>query len=334
MSIYKDYFENITPEKDNEQFTDSIINAEKPKMKISPKKFAAAGIAAATAMAVTVTGYASGWDYSAVFGQIFGDKSENIETNIVSEATQIRDDIDHLDFKIVAAAADSQSALIIIDVTPQNGLPEEIPVNLIKDLEFGVYYEDFSRGAWSTNVIEETDERVRVSIQAKPSRNISGQKVTVYAHGSRLHNMTTERDSLGYVTGREEYWRAEFIADAEPNEITYTADCLFESDSGGTFHIEEITVTPISVYIKGVSAGDYLTSTESLHSYAVMNNGENTDNKEIAKENWLAASGMMIWGDMTENVDGKDLIAMSFEEPINPEDITAVVIGGTVIELK
>ena len=43
---------------------------------------------------------------------------------------------------------------------------------------------------------------------------------------------------------------------------------------------------------------------------------------------------MMTWGDMTENVDGKDLIAMSFEEPINPEDITAVVIGGTVIELK
>lgn len=333
MSIYKDYFENITPEKSNEQFLEEIINSEKPKMKISPKKITAAAVAAATAAAVTVTGYASGWDYSAVFGQIFGDRAVNIENSIVPVATQICDDIEHLDFEIVAAAADSQSALIIIDVTPQNGLPEEIPVNLIKDLEFGVYYEDFSRGAWSTNVIEETDERVRVSIQAKPSRNISGQKVTVYAHGSRLHSMTTERDSLGYVTGREEYWRAEFIADTEPDEITYTTDSLFESDDGGTFHIEEITVTPISVYIKGASTGNYLTNIESLHSYAVINNGENTDEKEIAKENRLTRN-TMTWGDMTENVDGKDLIAISLREPINPEDITAVVIGGTVIELK
>ena len=34
MSIYKDYFDGITPEKDNEKFTESIINAEKPKMKM------------------------------------------------------------------------------------------------------------------------------------------------------------------------------------------------------------------------------------------------------------------------------------------------------------
>ena len=31
----KDFFENITPEKNNEKFAESIINAEKPKM---PKK--------------------------------------------------------------------------------------------------------------------------------------------------------------------------------------------------------------------------------------------------------------------------------------------------------
>ena len=67
MSIYKDYFSGITPEKDNRQFIDSIINAEKPKMKISPKKITAAAVAAATGLAAAVTGYASGWDYGAVF---------------------------------------------------------------------------------------------------------------------------------------------------------------------------------------------------------------------------------------------------------------------------
>ncbi len=343
--IINDSFSALTPLTANEEIIRNVTErAEKKSMKKTfklRKPVIALCAVTAAAAAVTVTGYASGWNYSAVFNQIFGEKSANIESLIVPEATEICDDIEHLDFEIVAAAADRQSAIIIIDVTPQNGLPEELPANILKDLEFGIYSEDpdakaesvSSAGGWSTSVIEETEEKVRVAILAKPKKSISGQKITVYAHGSRLHNIITETDNLGYLTGREEYWRAEFIADFIENEIVYSKDILFESENGGSFHIEEIIVTPISVYLSGESEGDYFSPTEGINTYAVINNGENTEEKEISKENRLIFI-MSTWNELTENADGKDLISMSFKEPINPEEITAIVIGGTTIELR
>lgn len=353
MSIYKDFYDSITPEKSNEQFADSIINAEKPKMKISPKKFAAAGIAAATAAAVTVTGYASGWDYSAVFNQIFGEKSANIENHIVSEATEICDDIDHLDFEIVAAAADRQGVLVIVDVTPQNGLPEELPADILDDLRFGIYYENSHRSSLSIHPIEHTEEKIRVSLRAYPRENIEGQEITVYAHGkSKWYE--SGKDNLGYYTGYGNYWRAEFTADYKGKELEYPADLTYTGNYGGTFHIDKIVVTPISIYAIGEKSNskdllsvkeeyDYnlnqtntfaVTSSSGaiLESYAVVNNGENVGEKEISKENIINFRGMFT--DYLGENNGEDLISMSFDEPITPEDITAVVISGTVIELK
>lgn len=122
MSIYKDFFENITPEKDNEQFADSIINAEKPKMKISPKKFAAAGIAAATAMAVTVTGYASGWDLGEIIHSWFGENEEfAIDSITPVTAENISDNFSALDFEVKGALSDDSIAVVFVDVTRTDG---------------------------------------------------------------------------------------------------------------------------------------------------------------------------------------------------------------------
>lgn len=353
MSIYKNFYDNITPEKSNEQFADSIINAKKPKMKTSPKKITAAAIAAATGLAVTVTGYASGWDYGAVFNEIFGEKSANIQTHLVTEATEVCDDIDHLDFEIAAAAADRQGVLVIIDITPQNGLPEELPADIFDDLRFGIYYEESHRGSAAISPIEYAEEKIRVSIRAYPRENIAGEKISVYAHGkSKWYE--GGKDDLGYYTGYGNYWRAEFTADYEGNELEYPADLTYTGNYGGTFHIDRIVVTPISVYAIGEKSNskdllsvkeeyDYnldqantfaVTSSNGalLESYAITNNGENTDEKEINKENIVNFHGMFT--DYLGENNGEDLISMSFGEPINPEDITAVVIGGTVIELK
>ncbi len=354
MSIYKDFFDNITPKTTNKQFSESIISAENPKHRLNLKRCTAAGIAAATATAITVTGYANDWDYGAVFGQIFGEKAVNIESHLVSEATEICDDIDHLDFEIVAAAADRQGVLVIVDVTPQDVLPEELPSDIFDDLHFGIYYENSHRGSLSGHVVEYTEEKIRVSLRAQPRENITGDKVTVYAHGSVLHNMITEKEDNKYVTGREEYWRAEFNADYEGNELEYPADLTYTGNYGGTFHIDKIVVTPISIYaigkksnnkdllsveeeynyyIKGDNTFAVTSGSGIVHnSYAVVNNDKNTDKDEFDEDNIINFRG--IYTDFLGENNGEDLISMSFEEPINPEAITAVVISGTLIELK
>lgn len=122
MSIYKDYFDGITPEKDNENFADSIINAEKSKMKISPKKITAAAVAAATAAAVTVTGYASGWGLSDIFHSWYG-KNENIAMENLATVTaeNINDNFSCLDFEIMGAISDDNISAIFIDVTRTDG---------------------------------------------------------------------------------------------------------------------------------------------------------------------------------------------------------------------
>lgn len=349
MSIYKDFFENVTPEKNNEKFAESIINAEKPKMKISPKKITAAAVAAATAAAVTVTGYASGWDYGAVFGQIFGEKAVNIETSIVPEATQICDDIDHLDFEIVAAAADKQSVLIIVDIIPQRDVLlekltleqyEEYLSDICDDLKFGAYYDDAGAGTGSYTIIDRTDEKLRLSYMSTHEGNLNGQKVMIYAHGRSPLSINGINKS-GFYTGNNEYWRAEFTADLEGKELEYPADLTYTGNYGGTFHINKIVVTPIGIYACGEKSNsrdllsvkeEYSLNIEHKNTYPVINNGENTNEKEISEENRLKYYSLSS-GYLGKN-NGEDMIALIFREPITPEDITAVVIGGTVIELK
>lgn len=349
MSIYKDYFENIIPEKDNRQFSDSIINSKKTKIRINGKKITALIVAAVTTAAITITGYASGWDYGAVFGQIFGEKAVNIEPHIVSEATEICDDIDHLDFEVVAAAADRQSVHIIVDIIPQRDVLlekltieqyEEYLSNILDDLKFGAYYDDAGAGTGSYTIIDRTDEKLRISYMSTHEGNLNGQKVMIYAHGRSPLSITGINES-GFYTGNNEYWRAEFTADLEGKELEYPADLTYTGNYGGTFHINKIVVTPIGIYACGDKNNnrdllsvkeEYSLNIEHKNTYPVINNGENTNEKEISAENRLKYYSLSS-NYLGENI-GEDMIALIFREPINPEDITAVVIDGTVIELK
>ncbi len=122
MSIYKNFFDNITPEKSNAEFAEGIINADKPRLKISPRKFAAAGIAAATAAAVTVTGYASGWNLSEIIHSWFGGNEAVAYENITPvSAENIHDNFEALDFEIRGALSDDNIAVVFIDVTRTDG---------------------------------------------------------------------------------------------------------------------------------------------------------------------------------------------------------------------
>lgn len=122
MSIYKDFYDSITPEKSNEQFVSEITGAKKTNIRINPKKYAAAGIAAATAAAVTVTGYASGWNLSEIIHSWFGENEKFAINNITPVAAEnITDNFSTLDFEVKGALSDDNIAVVFIDVTRTDG---------------------------------------------------------------------------------------------------------------------------------------------------------------------------------------------------------------------
>lgn len=320
MSIYKDYFENITPEKDNEKFAESIINAEKPKMKISPRKITAAAVAAATAMAVTVTGYASGWDYSAVFGQIFGNRAVNIEGNYVKQATVTKNDFDYLDIEISAIVADKYTVMTVFDITGKNGY--EITKNgditeLFKSFWFsidllGPYDNDMYSVLTRVHEIYTDDNFTRISVCLNTDNNLLDKKINVEV--------------------REKYeekakWKAYFTVDNVGEEKEYTINKVFNisSDLYGETNaiINKIMITPLNIYIDGIYSNEFKTiASKTMYALTV-------DEKKI-DINPLGGSGIV--NSETGIMESK--AQFGFKEPINPEDITAVVIGGTVIELK
>lgn len=122
MSTYKNLFDNVTPKTDNEAFMKEIKKGKKPVLRLSPKKIAVGGIAAATAAAVTITGYASGWNLSGIIHSWFGSGEDILSKNISEIKTEnVSDSFDALDFEIKGAVNDDNIAVIFMDITRTDG---------------------------------------------------------------------------------------------------------------------------------------------------------------------------------------------------------------------
>ncbi len=338
MSIYKDYFNGITPEKDNEKFADSIINAEKPKMKLSPKKFAAAAVAAATAAAVTVTGYASGWDYSAVFGQIFGDKAVNIENHTLEQGTVIENSIDNLDITLTAAAADNHSAIFVLDVITEDG--SEICYEEGDSRGEDIFWDKYNIRlqspdpeityygmGWSHDVIECSGNKARVAIYASTEINLLDKSLKIRVHErtnpdnqwSIIINMNTEVKEIVYNNLPE--CKVEVMDRNDLEEFVRLQTTGNYKKKYMNAKIGKLTISPLSLYMTGELPVDMLLDFET--SYLITKDGQHIK---------FISGGSV--GDNPIGAEYYDGYYISLREPINPEDITAVVIGGTVIELK
>lgn len=122
MSIYKNFYDSITPEKDNAAFAYEIKNSRRPVKKPNIKRFAVAGVAAATAAAVTITGSANGWDFGSIIHSWFGENEDiALENATPVTAENVTDNFDALDFEIRGAVSDDNIAVIFMDVTRTDG---------------------------------------------------------------------------------------------------------------------------------------------------------------------------------------------------------------------
>ncbi len=332
MNRLNDLYEQITPKTTSEELSRRVMNTEiKMTAKKRPSKAAAAILAAAVSVsALTVTaGAANGWDYAGMFRSLFGEKAENLDDNIVPEATVLQDTIDTMDFELVAAAADKHGVLAVIDIYSENGYKlieyDEYGNEIIKpfgDLFISITSDAPGGSGVGCDVIEASEEKVRLGVRMNTENMIKGEKVTVHAWRAYRESKNTE---IQLDTRRNEAWIAEFEAEYSAEELVYdTETTVVGEDNYGkpvSMTVTQFEVSPISLNMKGESIGDFLGVYWSGDSYVINENGEKTEIVQISVHS-------------DEEANEKEMVNLNFEVPVNPEEICAVEFGGKIIEIK
>lgn len=332
MNKLNNLYEQITPKTSPEELSERIMSTPELKKAPNRKTFRPAIALAATGIAVSslvvTAGAVNGWDYSAVFESIFGEKAQNITESTLSQARIIRDDMEGLDFEVVAAAADKHSALVILDVFSKDGtdlseINEENLCNyVLNNLHFS--FDGPEVGSWSlgTSTLEESKEKVRLRLNMSTEADISGSDIRIIA---RRYGSGSDETVF---TGKEDSWIAEFTADYTAMDFSYENAMHLEAENSqgktAVLDVTDVTITPITAYINGTGTGDYFVTVWNFEeNYAVTADGEKVYFTDIGS------------GSFVDNMEScTESLSFAFETPVNPEDITAIVIGNETIELK
>ena len=332
MKRLNNLYDQITPKTTPEELSRKVMDSEiRMTKKKRPSKAVAALLAATVGVsALTVTaGAANGWDYAGMFRNLFGDKSENLMENIVPEATVLQDTIDTMNFELVAAAADKHGVLAILDIYPENGYKlieyDEYGNEIIRpfqDLFISINSDAMGGSGVGCDVIEASEEKVRLSVRMNTENMIKGEKVTVSAWKAYRESENTE---IQLDLRNNEAWIAEIEAEYSAEELVYdTETTAVGEDHYGkpvSMTVTQFEVSPISLNIKGEGIGDFLGVYWSGDSYVINENGEKTEIGQISVHS-------------DEEANEKEMVNLGFEEPVSPEEICAVEFDGKVIEIK
>lgn len=326
MNRLNNLYDQITPKTSAEELSQRVMNTElKATVKKRPSKAVAAILAAAVSVsALTVTaGAANGWDYAGMFRSLFGEKAENLTENIVPEATVIQDTIDTMNFELVAAAADKHSILAFVDVYSENGYKliekDEYGNDIIRpfgDLFICINPDVPGSSGVGCHIIEKSEEKVRLGVRMSTENMIKGEKATVQAW---LKNKKDENGEYMFENGRDYSWSAEFMVDYSAEEIRYEKEFgLCGSE------ITAVEVSSISVCLEGRNLDDFFATYWAYGEiYAVLDSGEKIYLSDITSSSYIEGDDA-----------GSTLLIMGLESPVNPEDVSAVCIGGETIEIK
>ncbi len=334
MKRLNDLYEQITPETSPEELAQKIIGTEtKPVLKKRHSKTMTAILAAAVSVSVlTVSvGAANNWDYAGIFQSIFGEKSENITENIVPEATISEDTIDTMNFELMAAAADKHSVLAILDIYSENGykLLEEVDgltyIKPLYELYFDINFESIAGSGVGVSVLETSEEKVRLGIRMTTNAVIKNEKITVGVIQKKSENGEYVFDRNG-----DYGWSAEFTANYSGEEIHYpkTAELVGIDPEGNTIcsTLKSVEVTPISAYLE-IDGFDTFWGREE--SYAVLENGE-----KVRITSTTSITDMESFTYDPDSKPGSTFFALGFAEPVNPDEVCTLVIGGQTVEIK
>lgn len=305
MNELERYYEKINPSVTAEELTERIIaKAEKPKKRIS-SKFIGIAAAAAAVMTLGITTAAAGLGYLDVFGELFGERAENLTHNIVEEAEIIRNDTEKMDFELVAAAADKHGIMVIIDVAAKNGF--KLGQNYLGDARADFWQNITSYPAYcefsSFYVIEEDDLKSRVCIRYNSDEDITGSEILL-ALGEPQEERREKWTFADYENDKQ--WQVKFTA----------VDNSIEYEINGT----EIGISPINVTFDGecqfINYGSNLKIITEKEIVNVTYNQVDIIKQDLPNHNY------------------EKFAIFSIGKPINPEEVIALEINGRRFNLK
>ena len=336
MNLHKQFqtsFSAVSPLKSNDELLKSVMerteNMEK-KRSFNVKKAVIAVCAAAIAVtAATITvGAANGWNYAEVFQSLFGEKTDNIMENIVSEAVVLEDTLQNIDVEIAAAAADKHGITVILDFCGKNGYKfaeDKVGENtwlyyaLFRNIDVSIEAEDLPTLQGNGFLINGDADKIRMGYIIYNKTSVKDTKINVCI----TEIIPDENDdSIQYLSDNK--WSAEFVADFKAKETAYKTDISLSAEKEGIsayIKADKIEVSPVSACITGeISEEFFYVFWDYENSFAVTDNGEKIRIINYAKENTAGKSSK--------------ILILSFAEPVNPEEISYIDINGHIINLK
>lgn len=320
-NVFKKAFSGLEPLTDNEKIRQNVIERavnmnEKKKINFKKPLIAVAAAVMTMAVATVSVGAANEWDYAAVFQQIFGQKVENVQGNILTEATVTENSFSNLEFNLSAVLADKKSVVAIVDVKSLNG------ENLSNDgyIHNTAMYLDYyaaegapSGSSSSIHILESTEDSARLMFRFGTDIDISGIPVKLNIYDRNNENIK---------------WVSEFTVDKSGEEIIYDVNGRINNETSDTapyIDYNRFVVSPISVYMY-YSAPEYDDSLcADLDDIYVVAGGEK-----------IGIDGMSSMRDFDAETEElyRGLYTFELSEPIDPEEITAIVIGDNTVTVK
>lgn len=273
MKRLERYYENITPKLTPDELTERVtaeINEKKAEKRRKPFKFVGVIAAAAAVLSLGITAGANGISFMDVFRDLFGERAEGLNNNIVAEAEITADTMEKLDLRLIAAASDSHSVLYVVEVTAKDGfkLGENHIGDARADLDFSINFEEsdnsgdiFGGAGGGIKMIEGDENRAVVSIYETASFDITGMNtvLSIWEYTdekpadvdiSEIHHYAYFDDDGNEVyryRNIEREWQVKFTAEGKSEE--------YELDNGVTLSLSPISAVfsgtgrvPVSVY--------------------------------------------------------------------------------------
>lgn len=296
-------YDKITPSMSSEEVTTRVLErAGKAERKRPFRPVIAAAAAAVTVCAATVAaGAVNDWDYLGIFEKIFGERSQSMSENIISKAEILENTFADVSFEVVAAAADPTTFMIVVD---SYGASEQ------DDYGFNIspenYSEQFDGYGLCTYSEQLSESCVRTSLY--------------YSSGS-----FSKENYLLTISRGAQRCVIRLAADYSAQTVQYNVGREVMTSAEKPMWIEKAEISAISAHFSGVKSASKINaaSVDKDKVFAVTADGKRH-----------AIKCMTSRGEVVNNANFDGEFFLSFDEPLDPNDITAIDFGTDVLELK
>ena len=296
-------YDKITPPLSSEDVTARVLErAGKAERKRTFRPVIAAAAAAVTVCAATVAaGAVNDWDYLGIFEKIFGERAQSMSENIISEAEVLENTFADVSFEVVAAAADPTTFMIVVD-SYSTSEQDDYNFNISPEN----YSEQFDGYGLCTYSEQLSESCVRTSLY--------------YSSGS-----FSKENYLLTISRGAQQCVIRLAADYSAQTVQYDVGREVMTSAEEPMWIEKAEISAISAHFSGVKSAFNVNacSIDRDKMFAVTADGKRHAIKCVTSR-----------GEVVNKTSFEGELFLLFDEPLDPNDVTAIDFGTDVLELK